>query len=89
MLSRDITLDEEREIRAFMARLAETRVDVGAVPTPEVLWLKARLLRRWAAEQRATVPLDVIEPVQMVAALAATLFLLMWSLPSILGALMP
>jgi hypothetical protein len=64
-------------------------VETRTAPAADVIWLKARLLGRWDVEQRATVPLDVIEPMQTVAALAATLFLLIWSLPSILRVLVP
>jgi hypothetical protein len=90
MSFRDVTPDEDRMIKAFMARLSETPVNMRlAAGAPEMIWLKAQLLRRWEAEQRAAVPLDVIEPLQAVALLATTLFLLLWSVPLLMRAVIP
>jgi hypothetical protein len=86
---RDLTPDEEQAIRAFMDRLAQTRAQMGAVLQPNVIWLRGYLLRRWQAERRATIPLAVIEPVQVAAALAAIVLLLSWSLPLVVRTMMP
>src|SRR6516164_3307521 len=84
----DAAPDEEEAIRAFMQRLSEIPPERGAMLQSSVIWLRAHLLRRWHAERRATLPLDVIEPVQVVAGLAAAVLFLIWSLPLIVFFLM-
>ena len=69
---------------AFMARLAATPTGDANVPSAEVVWWKARMLARWDAERKVQKPLDVMEPVQIVAGLVAAGLLLAWSLPSLL-----
>jgi hypothetical protein len=75
--------EEERAVAAFMTRLAATPVGNVSIPSADVLWWKARLLARWDAERKAQKPLDVMEPVQIVAGLATAALLLAWSLPSL------
>lgn len=84
---REVTADEERAIAAFMARLAQ--VPAGgemALPGAGVIWWKAQLLRRWEAERKVQAPLDVMEPVQIVAALAGVAAVVVWAVPSIVRA---
>jgi hypothetical protein len=45
---------------------------------------KAQLVRRWNAERKVQAPLDLMEPIQIAAGLAAAALLLVWSLPSLL-----
>jgi hypothetical protein len=49
--------------------------------------LKAEILKRWDAEQRAQAPLDLMEPVQVVVALMAAMVLFAMSLPSLMRVL--
>jgi hypothetical protein len=84
---REVNADEERAVEAFMARLAET--PTGAEPSlsgADVLWWKAQLLRRWEAERKVQAPLDLMEPFQMAAALAAVAAVVVWALPSVVRA---
>ena len=77
-------MDDDRLVATFMRELAATRpAALPQLADPGVLWWKAQLLRRWDAERKATVPLDVMEPVQIVAGLATAALLLMWALPSL------
>ena len=77
-------MDDDRLVATFMRDLAALRPTVlPQLPDPDVLWWKAQLLRRWDAERRATVPLAVMEPVQIVAGLATAALLLLWALPSL------
>ena len=81
---REVTPDEEQAIAAFMTTVAGTAPD--ATPhllDADVLLVKAQLLRRWDAERRVQAPLDAIEPIQIIAGLAAAALLLFWSLPSL------
>ena len=82
---RDVTPDEESQIQAFMARLSSVPVG-GApqLPSVDVILVKAELLRRWENERKVQAPLDVMEPIQIAAGLAAAALLLIWSLPSLL-----
>jgi hypothetical protein len=52
-----------------------------------VLWVKAQMLRRWDAERKAQAPLDVMEPIQIAAGVAAAAVLFVWSLPSLIQTL--
>jgi hypothetical protein len=79
----ELTAEEERAVAAFMARLASIPVGHVSVPNADVVWWKARLLARWDAERKVQQPLDVMEPVQIVAGLVAAGLLLAWSLPSL------
>src|SRR5688572_32878075 len=76
-----LTPQDEAAIAAFMNRLAAAppRHDL-ALPEAELVWLKAQLLRRWDAERRAEIPLDIMEPVQIAGGLAVAGLLMTWSL---------
>jgi hypothetical protein len=79
---------DEQVVVDYMERLAKTvPARMSAMPEPGVLWVKAQMLRRWDAERKAQAPLDVMEPVQIAAGLAAAAVLFVWSLPSLLQVL--
>jgi hypothetical protein len=76
----ELSEHDERAIAAFMSGVAELPTAVVA-PDPMQLWWKAQLLRRWDAERRAQVPLDLMDPIEIAAGLAAAGILLYLSLP--------
>jgi len=81
---REVTPEEEQAISVFMAALEARAPDAAPrLPDADVLLVKAQLLRRWDAERRVQAPLDAIEPIQIIAGLAAAALLLFWSLPSL------
>ena len=85
MFDRDKARDDEQAIVDYMSRLASSVPSRRSrVPDPGVLWVKAQMLRRWDAERNAQAPLDVMEPIQIAAGLAAAAVLFVWSLPSLL-----
>jgi hypothetical protein len=86
---RNATSDDEEVVSAYMTRLANA-VPAGAshMADPAVLWVKAQMLKRWDAERKAQAPLDVMEPIQVVAGLAAAAVLFVWSIPSLLQVLL-
>jgi hypothetical protein len=85
---RDRTHDDEQLVADYMAKLAGTVPQrTSQVPDAGMLWVKAQMLRRWDAERKAQAPLDVMEPVQIAAGLAAAAVLFVWSLPSLLQVL--
>jgi hypothetical protein len=76
---------DDHVVAEYMGRLANaTPARMG---DPGVLWVKAQLLKRWDAERQAQAPLDVMEPVQILAGLAAAAVLFVWSFPSLVQAL--
>jgi hypothetical protein len=86
--NRDASRDDEQVIADYMTRLSNSiPARLSQIPDPAVLWVKAQMLKRWDAERKAQAPLDVMEPVQVAAGLAAAAVLFVWSLPSLLQAL--
>ena len=86
--TRELTPAEEEAVGAFMRRAAAAGLDrLPRLPDVDVLLVKAHLLRRWEAERKVQAPLDIMEPLQVVAGLAAAALLLFWSVPSILRVL--
>jgi hypothetical protein len=80
--------DDEGVVAEYMTRLANTSpARMPQVPDASVLWVKAQMLRRWDAERKAQAPLDVMEPIQIAAGIAAAAVLFIWSLPSLLQTL--
>ena len=87
LFSQNLTLEEEEAVDAFMDRVAALGNDQQAhLPDPAVLWWRAQFVRRWNNERKAQVPLDVIDPIQIVAGLVAAGLLLAWTLPSVVRA---
>ena len=86
-LDERMTVDDERAISEFMARLAAEPIAGAAPPPAGVTWWRAELLRRWDQERTIQAPLDIMEPVQIAAGLAVAGLLLAWSLPSLVGAI--
>jgi hypothetical protein len=81
--------DDDAVVADYMNRLANSSpAKMSPMPDASVLWVKAQMLRRWDAERKAQTPLDVMEPVQIAAGLAAAAVLFVWSFPSLLQALL-
>jgi hypothetical protein len=76
----DLSEQDERAIATFVARVAQLPTAVVS-HDPMQLWWKAQLLRRWDAERRAQVPLDLMDPIEIAAGLAVAGLLLYLSLP--------
>lgn len=79
----ELSDEDEQPVAAFMSRVAALPAARPALD-PMHLWWKAQLLRRWDAERRAQLPLDVMDIVQIAGAAAAAAVLLVWSLPSVM-----
>lgn len=79
----DLTEGEEEMLAAFMRRLRALPIaDASHLPGADVLCVKARLIRQWNAERQIRRPIEVMEPIELVAGLAAAVLLLFWSMPS-------
>jgi hypothetical protein len=80
--------EDDAVVAEYMNRLANASpAKVSQVPDAAVLWVKAQMLRRWDAERKAQAPLDVMEPIQIAAGIAAAIVLFVWSLPSLIQTL--
>ena len=80
--------EDDAVVAEYMNRLANASpAKVSQVPDAAVLWVKAQMLRRWDAERKAQAPLDVMEPIQIAAGIAAAVVLFVWSLPSLIQTL--
>jgi hypothetical protein len=87
LFSRNLTPEEEDAVAAFMERVAVLPdAQRAPLPDPTVLWWRAKFVRRWNSERKAQAPLDVIDPIQIVAGLIAAGLLLVWTLPSVVRA---
>jgi hypothetical protein len=89
-LAPDLSAEDERIVADFMTTLGHAPI----APQPrladaDVVWIKAQLLRRWDVERNVRAPLELVEPLQLIAGLAASALLLFWSLPSLLRLLAP
>ena len=84
----DRDAEDDGVVAEYVNRLANAPpAKMSQVPDASVLWVKAQMLRRWDAERKAQAPLDVMEPIQIAAGLAAAAVLFVWSLPSLLQTL--
>jgi len=79
----EITAAEEQALTMFMQQLRAAPADASMrVPGPDILWLKAQLVQRWEVHRKVQLPIDVMEPFEIAASLAAAVLLLTWSVPS-------
>ena len=76
----DLPEEDERVLAAFMARVAALPVP-GGVQDSALVWWKAQLLKKWEAERRARLPIDVMHPIEIAGGLVAAGLLLYWSVP--------
>ncbi len=79
----ELNEEDERAVAAFMARVAALPTE-WRMPEMAQVWWKGQLMRRWDAERRAQLPLDVMDIVQIAGAVAAAALLVTWSIPSAL-----
>ena len=79
----DVTPAEELGLSAFMRELQAAALDrEPRMPGADVMVLKAQLIRKWEAQRRAMRPIELMEPLEIAASLAAAVLLLAWSVPS-------
>ena len=86
MTNGELTTADEQMLTGFMQRLQAAPLDVAPrIPDARVLWLKSQLIQRWDAQRKVQLPIDVMEPFEVAAGLAAAVLLLAWSMPSAFG----
>lgn len=79
---------ETYEVTAFLSRVSADTDVIAAdrdLPDPARIWWRARLLQRWDAESRATVPLDLMQRVEVAAGVVAAIVILFVLWPELRG----
>ncbi|HXM39666.1 MAG TPA: hypothetical protein VN924_00345 [Bryobacteraceae bacterium] len=79
----------EPEAAVWMGRLAALSRDGGALPNPALIWWKARLFEKQAAQARATRPIAIAQWVSLAVAAVTTIVLCMANWRSIQDLLAP
>ena len=79
----------ESEAAVWMGRLVELSRTEGALPDPAIIWWKARLLEKQAAQARVTRPIAIAQWVSLAVAVVATIVLCAVEWPGIMGVLEP
>ena len=62
-------------------RIPNPEPRIPSLQDPSRLWWKAQLLKKWEAERRAQLPLDVMDPIEIAGGLVAAGLMLYWSVP--------
>jgi len=79
----------EPEAAVWMGRLVELSRNDGTLPDPALIWWKARLLDRQAAQARVTRPIAIAQWVSLVVAVVTAIVLCAASWPGITSMLEP
>ena len=79
----------EPEAAIWMGRLVELSRGDGALPDPALIWWKARLLERQAAQARTALPIAIAQWISLVVAVATTIMLCAVNWRGIAGMLGP
>jgi len=79
----------EPEAAVWMGRLAELSRNDGALPDPALIWWKARLLERQAAQARVARPIAIAQWLSLVVAVVTMIVLCAVNWPGIQGMLEP
>jgi len=69
---------EAVEAVCWMRRMAETTTGSHALPSADVIWWKAQLLRRWEAERRAVAPIERMHKAELLAGMASLIGFVAW-----------
>lgn len=67
----------DRLVGDFMRKVGALPVAMTA-PDPQVIWLRAQLLKRWDLERLAQLPLDLMQPIEILAGIGAAALALYW-----------
>ena len=73
----DLNDAQERAVGDFMGKVASLPSAMTVVD-PRVIWLRAQLLKRWDLERRAQLPLDLMQPIEILASVGAAVLALYW-----------
>jgi hypothetical protein len=79
----------EPEAAVWMGRLVELSRNEGALPDPALIWWRARLLEKQAAQARVVRPTAIAQWVSLVVAVVTTIVLCAVEWPGIKGVLDP
>lgn len=79
----------EPEAAVWMGRLQELSRDDGALPDPALIWWRARLYEKQAAQARVTRPIEIAQWVSLAVAVVTASVLCAANWPGIQGMLAP
>jgi amino acid transporter len=79
----------EPEAAVWMGRLVELSRNEGALPDPALIWWKARLLERQAAQACVARPIAIAQWLSLVVAVVTMIVLCVLNWPGIQGMLEP
>lgn len=79
----------ESEAAAWMGRLVELSRSDGALPDPALIWWKARLLEKQAAQARVARPIAIAQSLSLVVAVVTAIMLCAMNWPGIKSVLEP
>ena len=71
-------LDDHDDVNAWMEEFARSPLEGPSPIDPSLLWRKAQLMRRFDAERRAVVPIEIGEQIQVGVGVVAAFLLLGW-----------
>jgi hypothetical protein len=80
---------KEPETAVWMGRLVELSPNDGVLPDPALIWWKARLLERQAAQARVARPIEVAQWLSLVVAVVTTIVLCAMNWPGMQWMLEP
>jgi predicted anti-sigma-YlaC factor YlaD len=69
---------EAVEAVCWMRHMANSTTEPHALPSPDVIWWKAQLLRRWEANRRAAAPIERMHKAELFAGLASLVGFIVW-----------
>jgi predicted anti-sigma-YlaC factor YlaD len=69
---------EAVEAVCWMRRLGAATPESHPLPSPDVIWWKAQLLRRWEADRRAAAPIDRMHRAELLAGLSCLVGFVVW-----------
>jgi hypothetical protein len=82
------TGNDDAAISRYMRALeTATLQTMPVLPDARVMWLRASLVRRWAAERRVEQPLEKMQWVHIAVGAVAAVVLFTWSAPALLQSL--
>lgn len=79
----------EPEAAVWMGRLVELSRNDGALPDPALIWWKARLLQRQAAQARVVRPMAIAQWLSLLVAMVTAIVLCAVEWPGIRGMVEP
>jgi hypothetical protein len=76
-------MDDDRLIVEWLAELSSASLPAAHLADAQTIWWRAHLQRRRTDHRRAQWPVDLMEWIQLVAAVATSVATVLWAIPSL------